>query len=239
MGTRLDELTEDLPKCMIEVNGVPLIQRMLMQLEQLGLSRIIVATGFQAQRLEAFIESLKLSTPIVYVENLDYDTTNNIYSLYLAREYLLQDKTLLLESDLVFEDSLLQSLLDDQNPNLALVAKYEDWMNGAVVTLREGGEIIEMLHQDKFQQEHTDRYYKTVNIYKFCPTFSRGHYVPSLEAHCKAFGYGDYYEQALKPIIRTDKSALKAKVLTCGSEWHEVDNACDLARAEALFAETK
>ena len=113
MGKRLKDLTHDVTKCMIKVNDVTLIERMLEQLDNLNLSRIVIVVGYQAQKLIDFIDTLNVRTPIIYVTNDIYDKTNNIYSLYLARECLLQEDTLLLESDLIFESKILDHLLED------------------------------------------------------------------------------------------------------------------------------
>mgnify|MGYP000846724477 CR=1 FL=1 len=113
MGKRLKELTADNTKCMVKVNGVTLIDRMLHQLEKLGLSRVVIVVGYQGQKLKNYIATLDLHIPIAYVENPIYEQTNNIYSLWLARGYLLQEDTLLLESDIIFEDSVIQALAED------------------------------------------------------------------------------------------------------------------------------
>ena len=104
MGKRLKDLTRDVTKCMVKVNNVTLIERMLEQLDNLNLSCIVIVVGYQRQKLIDFIATLSIKTPIVYVTNDIYDKTNNIYSLYLAKKYLLQEDTLLLESDLIFEN---------------------------------------------------------------------------------------------------------------------------------------
>lgn len=135
MGKRLKELTSNATKCMVEVNGVTMIERTLSQLDALNLKRIVVVVGYEGKKLMEYIESLEIKTPVEYVDNDVYYKTNNIYSLYLARNYLLEDDTLLLESDIIFENAVLQRLLDNPYPSLALVAKYESWMDGTVVTL--------------------------------------------------------------------------------------------------------
>ena len=150
MGKRLKELTSNATKCMVEVNGVTMIERMLSQLDALNLKRIIIVVGYEGKKLIEYIGTLNIKTPIEYVDNTIYYKTNNIYSLYMAKDYLVQDDTLLLESDLIFEDSVLQRLLDNPYQSLALVAKFESWMDGTVVTLDEEDNIKNFLGKKDF-----------------------------------------------------------------------------------------
>ena len=235
MGRRLKELTKDATKCMVKVNGVTLIERALTALDKLSLRRIILVVGYEGDRLREYVDSLPIRTPIVYVENPIYDKTNNIYSLYLARNYLLEDDTLLLESDLIFEEAVLRRLLDNPYPSLALVARYESWMDGTVVTLDEEDNITGFIGKKDFDFEKTDSYYKTVNIYKFGRDFSSGYYVPFLEAYCHALGHNEYYEQVLKVIAYLDRPVIKAARLE-GESWYEIDDIQDLDIAESIFA---
>jgi len=234
MGKRLKELTADITKCMLKVNGVTLIERMLSQLDLLGLSRIVLIVGYESAKLKAFVGTLEVKTPLVYVENPIYDVTNNIYSLYLAREFLREQNTLLIESDLIFDDLVLQDLVDDPRPSLALVARFESWMDGSVVTLRDDDRIADFLSKEQFEFQDIKSYYKTVNMYKFSQVFLDSHYVPFLEAYCHALGRNEYYEQVLKVITKLDKSELKAKVLERGN-WYEIDDIQDLDIAESIF----
>jgi len=235
MGKRLKNLTEDSTKCMVKVNDVTMIERMLAQLDRLGLSRIVMVTGYKAEKLTTFLETLDIKTPIEYVSNPVYDKTNNIYSLFLAREYLLKEDSLLLESDLIFDDCVLHALAEDPHPSLALVAKYESWMDGSVVTLYDDCCIKEFLGKEYFRFEDIKSYYKTVNMYKFSQNFSSNHYVPFLEAYCHALGKNEYYEQVLKVITNLGKSEIKAKILETGN-WYEIDDIQDLDIAESIFA---
>jgi histidinol-phosphate/aromatic aminotransferase/cobyric acid decarboxylase-like protein/choline kinase len=235
MGKRLKELTRDVTKCMVRVNGRTLIERALSQLDALRLSRVVIVVGYQGRRLEEYIKTLGVSTPIVYIENPIYDKTNNIYSLYLAKEYLLEEDTLLLESDLIFEEKALHQLLDNPYPNLALVARYESWMDGTVVKMAKDGTILDILDKKHFQFSECDSYCKTVNIYKFSREFSQTHYVPFLEAYCKALGDNQYYEQVLKVIALLDVPDIKALRLE-HCKWYEIDDIQDLDIAETMFA---
>ena len=237
MGKRLKQLTNNNTKCMVKVNGVTMIERMLSQLDKLNLSNITVVVGYKGKELQEYISTLNIKTKINYVENEIYDKTNNIYSLYLARHCLLQEDTLLLESDLIFEDFVLEKIVNDPYPSLALVAKYESWMDGTVVTLDEENNITRFLDKKAFKFEDIKNYYKTVNIYKFSKEFSTSHYVPFLEAYSKALGDNEYYEQVLKVITLLDKPEIKATKL--GNEsWYEIDDVQDLDIAESIFAPT-
>ena len=111
MGKRLKELTRNNTKCMVKVNGITLIDRMLHQIDRKHLSRIIIVVGYEGQKLIDYISSLNISTPIVFINNPIYDKTNNIYSLSLASDWLAKEDTLLFESDLIFEDAVLNVLL--------------------------------------------------------------------------------------------------------------------------------
>lgn len=235
MGKRLKELTSNATKCMVEVNGVTMIERALSQLDALKLNRIVIVVGYEGQKLIDYISTLGVQTQIEYVSNDVYYKTNNIYSLYLAKDYLVQDDTILLESDLIFEDAVLKRLLDNPYPSLALVAKFESWMDGTVVTLDEEDNIKSFLGKKDFVFEDIPNYYKTVNIYKFSKEFSNSHYVPFLEAYCKALGNNEYYEQVLKVITLLDKPEIKAERLD-HEAWYEIDDVQDLNIAESIFA---
>lgn len=235
MGKRLKELTSNNTKCMVKVNGVSLIDRMLHQLDALHLERIVVVVGYEGRKLQEYIGTLAVNTPIDFIENPIYDKTNNIYSLWLAREELAKDDTLLLESDLIFEDSVLHALVDDPRDTLALVDKYESWMDGTVVKLGEDDSILAFVPGKNFVFEDIPQYYKTVNLYKFSKHFSVSHYIPFLDAYSKALGNNEYYEQVLRVITMLDDPEICAKRLN-GEKWYEIDDVQDLDIASSMFA---
>ena len=234
MGKRLKELTKNNTKCMVKVNGITLIERMLRQIEKHLLSRIVIVIGYEGQKLVDFINTLNIKTPIVYVTNPIYDKTNNIYSLALAKEWLCKEDTLLFESDLIFEDAVLDLLLSDSRDTLALVDKYESWMDGTCVKLADDDSIEAFVPGSKFKFNEIKEYYKTVNIYKFSKKFSKNYYVPFLEAYQSALGENEYYEQVLRVITMLDKPVIRAKRLT-GQRWYEIDDIQDLDIAESIF----
>lgn len=234
MGKRLQELTKNNTKCMVKVNGVTLIDRMLHQIQNQQVSRIVIVVGYEGQKLIDYIKTLDIKTPVEYVWNRIYDKTNNIYSLALASEWLSKEDTLLFESDSIFEDSVLDVLIKDPRPTLALVDKYESWMDGTCLKLAEDDSIEAVVPGKKFRFDEIEDYYKTVNIYKFSREFSTSYYIPFLSAYEKALGENEYYEQVLRVITMLDKPVIKAKRLE-GQKWYEIDNIQDLDIAESIF----
>ena len=237
MGRRLGELTKDNTKCMLKVNGMRLIDRTLDCLAALNLNRVVIVVGYNGDKVVEYVGNNYKGTDIVYVNNPIYDKTNNIYSLFLARDFMVEDDTLLLESDLIYERSVVEKLLADPRPDLALVDKYESWMDGTVVTLDEDQNIVNFLNKEKFRYSDIADYYKTVNIYKFSREFSTSQYVPFLNAYCTALGRNEYYEQVLRVITLLGNTTLKALPLS-GEKWYEIDDIQDLDIAEGMFAES-
>jgi histidinol-phosphate/aromatic aminotransferase/cobyric acid decarboxylase-like protein/choline kinase len=235
-GKRLGQYTKDNTKCMVKVNGVSLIDRVIKQLVHIHVDRLVLVVGYKAKELKDFIgHRYDGMIKIEYIENPLYDKTNNIYSLALAKDRLCEDDTLLLESDLIFEGSLLKMLVDSPQPNLALVAKYETWMDGTMVCINDKNDIVNFVPKAAFRYEDIDIYYKTVNIYKFGRDFSRHEYVPFLEAYSKVMGDNEYYEQVLRVITLLHSSSLKA--LPIGDrKWYEIDDVQDLDIASTIFS---
>ena len=236
MGKRLGKLTKENTKCMVEVGGVKLVERALRILDKKGLSRIIMVVGYQRDNLMAFVDSLGINTPIEYIINDVYDKTNNIFSLALAKEQMAQEDTLLMESDLIFEESLIDLILEDTRDTLALVDKFENWMDGTCIVVDDEDNILDFIPGKLLKYSDKERYYKTVNIYKLSADFSRNVYVPFLEAYAKVMGNNEYYETVIKLILMLDKNTMKAKRLH-GEQWYEIDDIQDLDIAELLFLE--
>jgi histidinol-phosphate/aromatic aminotransferase/cobyric acid decarboxylase-like protein/choline kinase len=237
MGKRLGNLTKSNTKCMVEVNGVSLIDRMLSQLSKLNINRVIIVVGYKGEELIQYIGSRFTSKlKIEYITNPVYNKTNNIYSLALAKDELIKDDTILLESDLIFEEGMLDLLVNHHDKDLVLVAKYESWMDGTMVQIAPDRNILNFVPKKAFRYEDISTYYKTVNIYKFSKEFSNSEYVPFLEAYSKAMGNNEYYEEVLRIISFLDKSNLKA--LTIGNKkWYEIDDIQDLDIASTIFSD--
>lgn len=235
MGRRLNDLTQNNTKCMVKVHNRRLIDYILEGIADVKLSQIVIVVGYEAKGLMDYLGTNYKGTPITYINNEDYASTNNIYSLYLAREFLMAEDTILLESDLIFDKKLIERLVADKRPNLAVVDKYKPWMDGTVVKIDKDENILNFIPKKHFRFEESDQYYKTVNIYKFSKVFSKEIYCPFLKAYSTALGKNEYYEQVLRIISFIDKYEVNAFTLK-GEKWYEIDDKQDLDNAETVFA---
>ncbi|MGV1005243.1 MAG: NTP transferase domain-containing protein [Candidatus Nanopelagicales bacterium] len=235
MGRRLGRLTQADTKCMIRIHGARLIDRTLDSLVDAGISRIVLVVGYHGENVKRHVGSAWRGGPVCYVDNDRYATTNNIYSLFLARAELLVADTILLESDLIYDPAIIEEIIANPELNVAAVDKYQSWMDGTVVQVSDEGKILRFIPKRHFNPADIATYYKTVNINKFSQQFLKNSHVPFLEAYCSAMGENEYYEQVLRIVTLLENQDRRAHTLT-GQRWYEIDDAQDLSHAETIFA---
>lgn len=235
LGKRLGAATRHSTKCMVELNGRRLVEYALDALVRTKVERIVVVVGHGADEVRAFLGQEQAGIPVHYVTNPVYAETNNVYSLLLAREYLEDDDTLLLESDVVFEPEILLDCASHPAPNVAVVAPYEPWMDGTVTVLDDELRVTRIVSKWEFCRADAPSYFKTVNLYKLSREFSRCRFMPFLAAYVGAEGSGHYYEDVLRALVYMGADNLVA--LPVGERrWYEIDDAQDLDIASVLFA---
>ncbi len=235
MGKRLGAYTDGQTKCMVKVGGRTLLEHAADALRMAGIRRFVIVVGYEGEKLKAFARERLSDFELEFVENPVYASTNNIYSLYLARDELTRDDTILLESDIIYEPRLIRMLAEAPEPNLVAVAKFEQWMDGTMTLLDEDGVIREFVEKKDFRYDSADTYYKTVNVYKFSRSFSQNQYVPFMEAYIRAYGENQYYEMVLKALAHLRFAGLKAFEMG-DMKWYEIDDVQDLDIANTLFA---
>lgn len=236
LGKRLAKYTKNNTKCMVEVAGEKLIDRAIKAIKKAGIKKFVLVVGYQGENLKRYIlDKHQGELEFVFIENKVYSTTNNIYSFYLAKEELAKDDTILLESDIVFDEDLINDICETKEDNVVAVAKYESWMDGTCVTLDEDNYIKKFVEKQNMDVLKLDSYYKTVNVYKFTKEFASQTYIPFLEAYMKIQGLNSYYETSLKYICQLPGIRLKA-LLMGDRSWYEIDDAQDLDIANVLFS---
>ncbi|MAF51268.1 MAG: class I and II aminotransferase [Nanoarchaeota archaeon] len=240
MGKRLLPITEDIPKCMVEVAGVPMVIRNLDQLSKLGtVTEVIIVVGYKKDKVKDLIGEQHNNLKITYVDNDDYNTTNNIYSLWLARDNI-KENFILMEGDIVFEYKVLEELMNQTEENIILVAKYEDYMDGTVLSLDFKTKQIKRLITGSEQGENFDYSdkFKTVNMYSFTYEFYQKYFKPNLDLYLNTHGKDSYYELILGILIYIKTPNLNYHIIDNG-RWFECDDANDLEIASHMFFDDK
>jgi len=231
MGTRLQPLTADNPKCLTEINGVPILHRLVECLLQHGFKRLVVVVGHLEYCIRDYLERWSHVITIDYIVSPVYKTTNNIYSLWLARE-AIKEPFLLIESDLVFDECLFEKML---YPDRIAVSHILPWMNGTTVTMDNLGNVSAF--HSAGQIDYRNRHYKTVNMYSFSPlTWQKVAF--DLDRYIMAGRVHEYYEAVFGEMV-ANGSILFQSVLFDTSRWYEIDTLEDMYEAERLFADTR
>ncbi len=227
-GSRLRPLTENAPKCLTEVGGIPILGRLLHSLRAQKIKRLIVVIGHQRSRIRDYLRHNAGDMQIDYVTNPDYRTTNNIYSLWLAREQI-RESFLLVESDLVFETSMLTDMLQ---PDKIAISRLLPWMNGTTVRLAATGRRrVKAFHIEPCATD-TPRY-KTVNLYSL--SLKTWHAVEKRLGQSISTGrLGEYYETVFADMV-ADGSLVFDPVFFDAEHWYEIDNLADLNESEKLY----
>jgi len=235
IGSRLGPFTEHTPKCLAPINGVPILNNMLAHLSDEGVEETVIVVGYLKEKIYNLIGTSFNGMKVSYIESDRYATTNNIYSLWLAREHLTED-IVLLESDVFFERLLLDHMFSNGNMNVAAVARHQSWMSGTVVSLDKEGNIqalLETRHQGP--QFDYSKVFKTLNIYLLRRDFLRDQFVPRLEAFINAGDVNQYYEVILHATAYSQPHSMMA--LLCDDiKWFEIDDENDRLTAEYIFA---
>ena len=234
-GSRLKEMTNDLPKPMVEINNKSIISNLTEQLIDEGIDHIVVLIGYMADTLIKHLEGYKNKVKITFIENEIYDTTNNIYTLWLAKEYL-KNGFYLFEADIFCEKEIIKKLLHNQQENVILVDKFTNLMNGTVIANETGSEKVQNMFLKKEQGVNFDYSisYKTVNFYKIGKEFTELFFLKELENHINKKDINSYYELIIKEAI--DSGYEFHSLRTQKLKWWEIDNQEDLEIARKIFA---
>lgn len=226
-GERLRPLTEDRPKCMVPISGEPLIVHSLHIIADLGcVNEVIIVCGYRAEVIQEYLGQQFRGMQLYYVINDIYKSTNNVYSLYLALEYIKED-CILLECDLYYEKEILDTLILSEADCAVLVSPFnQETMNGTVI-LSEGDRAQELLVK-KHQKADMDysAAYKTVNIYKFKKDFFLKKLADSLKCYVNWGNLQSYYELVIGSLIYYREDDIRLCMVD-EALWYEVDDVND------------
>ena len=233
-GTRLLPLTEHLPKCLVPLYGKPLLRHTLDSLEWAGVQHCVLVVGYLGQQIQERIGDRSGNLRVSYVENPWFQETNNLYSLWLARQEG-EDDILLLEGDLLFESALLADLLQAPSPDVAVVDRFQPPMDGTVILAQDGAATSMVLKTEQGDGFDYRAALKTVNIYKLSRAAMGRRVLPLLDRYVQQGRTGFFYEAVLAELVARGELRL-ATLLTETRRWAEIDTVEDLRQAERLFS---
>ena len=226
-GSRLYQLTQNSPKCLTLVNEKSILERLVIGLKKQGFKRLVIVTGYLENCIKEFLGTKSGNMTIEYIYSPLYKTTNNIYSLWMARE-IINEPFVLFESDLVFDVSLLDNMI---YPDRIAVARMQSWMNGTTVTINQSQQVKSF---QKGTITHLDDIrYKTVNIYSIS-LFSWHAIIERLNWFISAGKVNCYYETVFAEMVEDGNLSLQA-VSFDSKPWYEIDTIEDLVEAEKIF----
>ena len=226
-------MTAECPKCLIPINGVPLLTRSLRQLSRLGVKKVILVIGYRSGSFQDHYGSSYMGMEICYVFNPDWSTTNNLVSFDLAVPYIDTDY-ILLEGDLIYTDDAISRM---HNVDSMAISPLQDHMDGTVVTLDEDHFVRMMyLRSNKVQNQGSEPLYKTVNIYCFSLLTHNKILLSEVKRFLAQGKHQSYYEEAFVEAI--EQQALSMKAVSFADQlWYEIDTREDLERAKDLFSD--
>lgn len=225
LGSRLRPITNDIPKCMVSVNGIHIIEKQLNNLVKNGVRDICVVTGYKSKVLKKFILS-KFSF-VKIVDNCRYDETNNMYSLYLCRNFINGEDFLLMNADVFYDANIIEGILCNSQSNMIAceTGRYNE-ESMKITVLGDGSidHISKQITEDK-------AYATSIDVYKLgCVAgkllMDRICYIVEREKN-----ENSWTEVALDEIL----ACVKFYPYAIEGRWFEIDTHDDLLQAERLF----
>jgi len=226
-GSRLAPLTDRVPKCLVPVNEISILERLVDSLHEHRFKKLVIVVGHRADSIRKFFESRTEGMEITYITSPLYKTTNNIYSLWLARK-AIDEPFLLVESDIVFDSDLLKDMLQ---PDRIAIAELQPGMDGTTVTI-DNQQKVGAFYGGAHKRDN--QHYKTVNIY----SLSRRTWQlmrERLDHQISTNMVNGYYETVFADMV-SEGCLSFSPVLFDHKRWHEIDNHVDLRAAERMCA---
>lgn len=234
IGARLMPNTSDSPKCLVAVNGVPLLCHTLGGLAAAGVREVVVVVGHEGQQVRSRVGTSFASMAVRYVEAPRFQTTNNICSLWEAREFCDQD-VLLLEGDVIFDPEMLTHLQEFSGSSMA-VAPHHSSLSGTVVRRDSQGYVTAFaLSEDQRATFDFSDTFKTVNIYLLRATHLKSDILPELERQIAEGNVHTFYESIFRDLVARGSLSDLLAIDVSANRWYEIDTHRDLEVAEFLF----
>lgn len=197
-ASRLRPLTNNTPKCLLKIGERSLLERTIDALLENQVDQLVIVTGYLHEMIETLIASRYPSVQTEFIYNEQYETTNNIYSLWMTRESVLNQEILLLDSDILFDARIITSLLRSPHPNCLALNRHplgEEEIKVVVDTNNKIKEISKVCAIDQAEGE-------SIGIERMSPAFVNTLFAELDIMIQEKKQTGIFYEAAFENIIR-------------------------------------
>ena len=225
-GSRLAPITNDIPKSLVEVNGKSILFKQIENLHENGINDITIISGYKGDVLEERV--LEAYPDIKIIRSVDYATTNNMYSAYLAKDAMGNEDFLMMNADVFYDSSVLTELLSFEHPN-AIVTDIGTYYEESMKVIEENGRITKISKQISEEEALG----ASIDVYKFSAEAGVAFFRKCAEYIEEKKELKMWSEVALNEIL----SEVDFKACPLVGRWFEIDNHEDLARAIELFHE--
>lgn len=224
LGTRLAPITNDRPKSLVTVNGVPILFKQIENLHENGITDITVISGYKAEVLESEVHAKWPEIKII--NSIDYANTNNMYSAYLGKDAVAGSDFLMMNADVFYDSSVIKALLAFESAN-AIVTEIGQYIEESMKVIETDGRLVSISKQVPAE----DAYGTTIDVYKFSNIGGAAFFEKCREYIEDKKELTLWSEVALNEIL----PEVIFKACPLDGRWLEIDNLDDLVAAEKLF----
>lgn len=229
-GYKLRQLTSKKPKCMVKVAGKPILDYQIKAFKSAGIKEIIIIIGYKNEKVRNFCKDIKdINIKLIY--NADYENTNNIYSLYLAKDYLIGKSFISVNSDIVFDSSILYKMTQRQfkdtiacdnsritKDSMKIIMNSSNFIHKIIKTISSREMYATSIDICKFSEKSSlvlfKEIFKIIKLYK--------------NLNCSI-------EKVLNKLFKRDELKMKPFYIE-GKSWVKINNYDDLANADKSFS---
>ena len=229
IGTRLIPLTNSTPKCLLKAGNKKILELTIDNIIANNIDDVIIVTGYLEQQIRDFVSAKYPHLHVVYIYNEVYSSTNNIYSLWLAKDSVLGDEMLLMDSDIIFDKDIIAKIFASGYDNCLALKRYNVQDEEIKVKADDKGRVLEIGKEVKLSEAIGESIgiekFGVTTLYKLFTILDRKILVEK--------NINQFYESAFQELTDNDTDIFT--VDTTGHICMEIDTADDLEAAGKIL----
>lgn len=233
---RLRPLTDTTPKCLLNVGNKNLLQRTIENVLANGITDFIFVTGYRENMIKDFVNKIFPDIKKIFLTNSDYENNNNSYSLWMTKDYV-KDDILLLDSDILFDKEIIESLLKSQEKN-CLAVNFTDKLDEEQikVILNTDNKVLEIGKHISIEKSAGE----SIGIEKFSSYFMKALFVILNRKIIKENNVNEFYEASFQEVIDKDDSRNRIYAVDVAEyKCIEIDTVQDYQNAQKILTKNE